>query len=377
MTNLEKERLAALSFNSFFKIGPRNISKLLLYFGSLDRAYRANFQDLRQAGIKESLIYDFLNFRRNFSPAIVLNKLKQEDIKYLYFKEPSYPILLKEIFDPPTVIYFKGSMDFNFEKCLAIIGSRKHGYYGEKVIESLITPLIEQGIIIVSGLASGIDSLAHQKTLDNKGKTIAVLGSSLEKKFIYPAQNRFLADNIIKSGGALISEFPLGTAPLKQNFPQRNRIISGLSQAVLIVEAQERSGSLITANQALEQGRELMVVPGSIFSEFSAGANTLISKGAKLIRNSDDILECFSEKNLIETSETKVKDKIPLLLDNDEEKIIFSLIKRSFDRSEIINSEKIENLTKLDTATINSTLSILEVKNLIKKDYNNYNLVNL
>jgi len=316
MTNLEKERLAALSFNSFFKIGPRNITKLLEHFNSLDRAYQANFNDLRQAGIKDSLIYDFLNFRRNFSPEIILNKLKQEDIKYLYFKEPSYPVLLKEIFDPPTIIYFKGSIDFNFEKCLAIVGSRKHGYYGQKAIERLITPLIEQGIVIVSGLASGIDSLAHQKTLDNKGKTIGVLGSSLEKKYIYPAKNRFLAENIIKSGGALISEFPLGTPPLRQNFPLRNRIISGLSQAVLIIEAKERSGSLITANQALEQGREVMAIPGSIFSEFSTGTNILISNGAKLIKNSADILECFIEKKLIKYKELEQIKKRINQLDN-------------------------------------------------------------
>lgn len=305
MNYLEKERLAALSFNSFFKIGPRNISKLLLYFNSLDKAYRANFNDLKQAGLKDSLIYEFINFRRNFLVDIVLKKLEKENIKFIYLKEDRYPSLLKEIYDPPLVIYFKGNMNFDFKKCLAIVGSRKHSYYGEKIINSLLKTLIEQNLIIVSGLALGIDSLAHQVCLNNKGKTLAVLGSSLEDKNLYPKENKLLAKNIINSGGALLSEFPLGTAPSRESFPLRNRVISGLSQATLVIEAKERSGSLITANQALEQGREVMAVPGNIFSKYSAGTNKLISLGAKLVRNEDDILEFFRQKNIIDELDNK------------------------------------------------------------------------
>lgn len=304
MTYLEKERLAALSFNSFFKIGPRNISKLLLHFNSLNRAYQASFKDLQQAGLKDSLVYEFLNFRRNFSVDVVLKKL-EENIKYIYFKEDCYPSLLKEIYDPPLVIYFKGNMNFDFKKCLAIVGSRKHSYYGEKVINSLLKALTEQNLIIVSGLALGIDSLAHQASLGHKGKTIAILGSSLEDKYLYPKENKSLAKDIVKSGGALLSEFPLGTNPSKSNFPLRNRIISGLSQATLIIEAKERSGSLITAKQALEQGREVMAVPGNIFSKYSGGTNKLIALGAKLIRNDNDVLDFFRQKNLIDELDNK------------------------------------------------------------------------
>ncbi len=291
---MQKERLAALGFNNFFKIGFKNISKLLLYFGSLNKAYQANSKELIRAGLKESLVYEFLDFRKSFSLIENLKKLKQENINFVYFKEDSYPKLLKEIFDPPIIIYFKGGLEFNFNKTLAVVGSRNHSYYGEKVLNSLISYLIEKEIVIVSGLAIGIDSLAHQKTIENKGKTIAVLGSSLEEDNIYPAKNKLLAKKIINSGGALISEFPLSTGPLKQNFPLRNRIISGLSQAVLVIEARENSGSLITANQALEQGREIMAIPGNIFSPFSSGSNELISLGAKLIKNKDDILDYFT-----------------------------------------------------------------------------------
>ncbi|MBN2853958.1 DNA-processing protein DprA, partial [Patescibacteria group bacterium] len=287
-----------------------------------------------------------------------------------------------EIYDPPTIIYYKGNLDFNNDKGLAIVGSRKHSAYGEKVIDSLLKDLSSSKLTVISGLASGIDSLAHEKALENNLKTIAVLGTSLEEENIFPAENFSLAKSILANNGALVSEFPPKTKGFKQNFPMRNRIISGLSQAVLVIEAKERSGSLITVNQALDQGREVMTIPGNIFSEFSSGTNKLLASGARLITKGEDVLDFFLNKNLIEDKSREIikkdilllKKKPEIKLENKNEEIVYDLIKIADERAEKINTEEIVKKTKLDIATINSTLSILELKSLIKKSYNNYNL---
>lgn len=293
MTNQEKEALAAISFSCFYQIGPRSIKKLLDRFKTINRSYNASFKELKGVGIKEETIYNFLKFRQSFCVEKVLNRLKEEKISFVHIKEDLYPWLLKEIFDPPIVLYFKGNINFDFNKSLAIVGSRNNSLYGKQVIDKIIPSLVKKSLLIISGLAIGIDSLAQKRTIINGGKTIAVLASSLEKENIYPKINSNLAEEIIYCGGAIISEFPLKIKPLKQNFPLRNRIISGMSKAVLIIEAQEKSGSLITAKQALEQGREVMAVPGSIFSDLSKGSNSLISLGAKLIAKDSDIYEFF------------------------------------------------------------------------------------
>ena len=292
-----QERLAALAFSTFFKIGPQKIKVLLNYFKNLHEAYWANFYNLKFAGLNDELINEFLIFRKNFVVQSSIKKLKEEKINFLCFKDHLYPKILKNIFDPPIVLYFKGNINLLTKKCLAVVGSREHSDYGELVINSILTSELTKNLVIVSGLALGIDTLAHQKTLENQGETIAVLGSSLEKSNIYPLQNKSLAENIIKNNGLLISEFPLNTKPWRRNFPLRNRIISGLSQAVLIIEAKKRSGSLITAYHALEQGREIMAVPGSVLSNFSVGTNYLISAGAKLIQSDKDILSFFNDSN--------------------------------------------------------------------------------
>ncbi len=378
----EKERLAALSFNNFFKIGPKSIIKLLNYFGSLDQAYYSDFENLKRAEIKEEVIYAFLKFRQEFSIENAIARLEKNKINFVYIGEDSYPRILKEINDPPFLLYYRGNINFDNNKGLAVIGSRKHSAYGEKVITFLLNPIAKAKLVIISGLARGIDALAHKEALKNKLKTIAVLGTGLEENDFYPLENLKLAKEIIASGGALISEFPPGTKALRQNFPLRNRIISGLSRAVLIIEAKERSGSFITAKEALDQGREVMAIPGNIFSEFSNGTNKLISEGAQLIKDGADILEFFIDQNLIDEGSKEILNKKSLKkfknkkikFENEEEKTIYFLIKRAGERSENIKLEEISETTKLDTATINSTLSILEIKSLIKKGYNGYNL---
>lgn len=202
-----------------------------------------------------------------------------------------YPEQLREIYDPPLKLYTLGNKQLLKEKGIAIVGARKATEYGKNVALQISKELSQSGINIISGLALGIDSYAHLGTLHEEciGKTIAILGSGLDK--IYPRENIELARRIIKSGGCIVSEYPVGTSANKLNFPQRNRIISGLSKGVIVVEASEKSGSLITADFALEQGRDVFAVPGDVNKETSRGTNNLIKQGAKIVTNYKEILE--------------------------------------------------------------------------------------
>lgn len=295
--NIDKEKLAALGFSCFAKIDPQRIKNLLNYFKSISKAYWANSNNLQLSGLNNCLINEFLVFRKNFNPYLIIKRLMEEKINFIYLHEDLYPKILKNIFDPPLVLYFKGNLNLLSKKCLAVVGARDHSGYGSLVIKKILSPLVVKNLVIISGLALGIDTLAHKKSLENNSLTVAVLGSSLENSNIYPMQNKNLAENIIKNNGLLISEFPLNTKARKENFPRRNRLISGLSQAVLVIEAKKRSGSLITATYALEQGKEIMAVPGSVISDFSVGTNYLISAGAKLIQSDKDILNFFNDLN--------------------------------------------------------------------------------
>lgn len=213
------------------------------------------------------------------------------DIQEINIEDREYPTELKKIYDPPLKLYVLGNNKLLNKKAVAIVGSRKATEYGKMVALQFAKDLSKKGINIISGLALGIDTYAHLGTLQyiNKGKTIAVLGSGLDK--IYPSQNIGLAKKIIKSGGCIITEYPLGTKPEKLHFPQRNRIISGLAKGILVVEAGEKSGALITADFALEQGKEVFAIPGNIVNNNSIGTNNLIKQGAKLITNCEEIVE--------------------------------------------------------------------------------------
>ncbi len=291
-----------LGFSCFSKIGPKNLKKLEYYFPDIAEAFQAKKIDLLQAGLPIKLINEFIAWRPSFDLENTLNNLEKENIKFVTWHDKAYPNILREISAPPAILYFKGLLCEKEKKRLAVIGSRKHSPYARQIIGRLLPKIINKNIEIVSGLALGVDSLAHQIAVNQGRSTLAVLGSGLETKYIYPATNRQLAKNIIESGGVLMSEFFPNTPPYKQNFPRRNRIISGLSQAVLVIEAQAQSGSLITANYALEQNREVLAVPGSIFSKFSIGTNQLIAMGAKTITNSEDILEIFETNNIALTT---------------------------------------------------------------------------
>jgi len=222
-------------------------------------------------------------------------------IKTINLQDPDYPVLLKQIHQPPHLLYYLGEIK-NLNHCLAVVGSREHSEYGRQTTKRLIAGLLNQAeITIVSGLAKGIDALAHWSALENKGRTVAVLGSGFNH--LYPQENYGLAQRILQQGGCLISEYAPDSPPAKQNFPARNQIISGICWGTLIVEAAVRSGSLITGRYALEQNREVFAVPGNIDSPTSAGTNNLIKLGAKPICSVDDILEnCPGFDNLSQST---------------------------------------------------------------------------
>jgi DNA processing protein len=278
-----------ISLNMTPQIGPRAATKLLERFGSAENVFHATRSELESLRLRAESIESIL--KREFHEKAIeeFERVKSLGGDVLILDDGSYPYLLREIADPPIVLYVKGNWQECVESaCIAVVGSRRCSTYGENASEMLSRDLAEKGICIVSGLARGIDSAAHRGAIRAKGKTVAVLGTGIDN--VYPKENAKLVNEIIESGGAVVSQFPLGTPPLKDNFPYRNRIISGLSLGVLIVEASERSGSLITARLAMEQNREVLAVPGNITSKNSFGTNYLIKSGAKLVQQWQDVV---------------------------------------------------------------------------------------
>ncbi len=277
--------------NTFPKFGPVRLAKLINHFSSPEQALRSSEQEMEKSGIEKKIASEFKNFKRGIDPEREINKLKQNKIGVITILDENYPELLKEISRPPIILYYRGEKNIKQNLNLAVVGSRKISNYGRQALEVILNPLLEsnQKINIISGLALGIDTHAHQIALNKRIYTVAVLGSGLDEKSVFPYENKRLAQKIIASGGSLISEFPPGTPPLKHHFPQRNRIVAGLSKIVMVVEAEKRSGALITAHLALEENREVAAVPGSIFSPTSQGTNELIGQGAEVITDSNSL----------------------------------------------------------------------------------------
>jgi len=275
-----------------------------------------------------------------------------EDIKTIDINNKEYPKFLKEIKDPPKVLYYRGKLEPN-DNCFAIVGTRRCSSYGKEAAVEIAGDLAEVGLTIVSGLAPGIDTFAHQSTIERKKRTIAVLGTGIDERSIYPQSNLNLARKIIETGGCLISEYPPGTPGSQFTFPQRNRIISGLSLGVLVVEAKEKSGALITANWAKKQGRKVFAVPGPIYSSNSKGCHYLIKNGAKLVENVNDIL---LELNLSLTTRPG-----GVAGETEEENLILNALKE-----DSLYIDKIIEKTKLSAASVASTIAILEIKGKVK-----------
>lgn len=291
MANNNSDLIYWLAWLSHPKIGPTRFALLRRHFSTLAEAWQADSQKLLQAGLDSETVAALSNHRHQIDPAKLWARLNELKISVVALFDEAYPKLLKEIADPPPLLFYKGSAAAWQNQCLAIVGSRRPTGYGLRVTSELGKDLAVAGLTIVSGLAYGIDTAAHQAALEIKTPTIAVLASGLD--IIYPAANRNLADKIMADGGALLSEFTPGRPPLKQNFPYRNRIIAGLARGTLVTEATLDSGALITAKLALEYNRDVFAVPGSIFSDPSQGTNELLKLGARLVTKSSDILDYF------------------------------------------------------------------------------------
>ncbi len=343
-----------VGFSKIPGIGRARISQLLGHFSTLENAWKASIADLKQAGLDSKTIDNIVNMRPEISLDAEMESLERHRVEVLPCDSSSYPQRLKEIYDYPPVLYVRGNALSENDCCLAVVGTRRATVYGRQVTEEIVSDLSRNKVTIVSGLARGIDSVAHRAAIEANGRTIAVFACGLD--IVYPAENSKLAREIMEHG-TLVSEYPLGTRPKADNFPRRNRIMSGLSLGVLVVEAGESSGALITANQALEQNREVFAIPGSILSPASRGTNHLIQEGAKLVRNCVDILE---ELNLtIMTQQLEMQD----LTNVDATEL--SLLRQL--SHEPIHIDEICRNCGLAASLVSSTLTVLELEGKVKQ----------
>jgi DNA processing protein len=343
-----------VGFNIVHGIGPTRLRALLDYFGDVERAWRAPSEELRSAGLDRRSLENLLAARAALDLDQELERIAAIGARVLTWESPGYPRLLREIPDPPPVLYVKGTLAEEDAWAVAVVGTRRASPYGREVTRRLTAALARSGITIVSGLARGIDGEAHQAALKAGGRTIAVLGCGIDQ--VYPPEHRKLAEQIV-AHGALMSDYPLGTQPEGRNFPPRNRIISGLSLGVLITDAGVRSGALITADYAAEQGREVFAVPGSILTRSSAGTNALIQDGAKLVLGPEDILE---ELNLTMVAEQAEARQV-LPTDETEAALLAHL------SAEPTHVDELQQQVGLPIAQVTSTLALMELKGMVRQ----------
>ncbi len=336
----------------------RWISKVLKVFGSAERAWHATNSELVEClGITAEKARSIADARSRIDLAAESRKMDRLGVEMLIVNDPDYPATLRETDGP--AIFFQGDLVRRYECAVAMVGSRKASLYGREFAFELAGKLSELGITIVSGLARGIDSAAHRGAVSAKGGTIAVLGCGLD--VIYPPENKGLYKEISEKG-SVISEYPLGTLPFSYNFPARNRIISGLSDGVIIVEASERSGAIITADFALDQGREVMVVPGSVKSSVSKGCHKLIKQGACLVDSIDDVLQILGLDLRTEAKEAQAKHLSEVEITWEEQAVLDYL---EWDPKRI---DQIVQAVSFDASQVACLLTILELKGLIKQD---------
>jgi DNA processing protein len=348
-------------------VGPRAATKLLERFGSASAVFSARRGELESVRLQPETVDSIIKNEFHKKAEDELERVKQLGGDVLILDDGSYPALLREIDDPPPVLYVKGEWQACFDQpCVAMVGSRQCSTYGENASEMLARDLASRGLTVVSGLARGIDAAAHKGAMRGAGRTIAVLGTGIDA--VYPRENTGLTRDILSSGGCLVTQFPLGTPPLKDNFPYRNRIISGLSLGVLIVEASERSGSLITARLAMEQNREVMAVPGNITSGNSFGTNYLIKSGAKLVQQWQDVVaELPSEiassilPPMVESENGNKPAKMPLDLTEHEQKIWSVLTP-----DDATHIDVLLETSGLSFGDLNSALVGLDIRDLIR-----------
>ncbi|MCL4353026.1 DNA-processing protein DprA [Patescibacteria group bacterium] len=356
------ERDYYLAFSAINGIGPVRFRLLLDHFGSAGKAWKAGKADLKMV-LGERLAEKADRARGGFSVEGYLERIKKEGIDFLALPDRGFPKILRETKNPPFVLYVRYSKEIyrkdkpfnlnNFFPAVAVVGTRRVTGYGEEVTRLFVKDLVLAGFTIVSGLALGVDSLAHQGAIENSGKTIAVLGSGCD--LCYPVQNQSLYNSIIAKGGCIISQFPLGQKPSRGFFPRRNAVIAGLSQAVLVTEGARDSGSLITANHALKNNRKVFAVPGPITSSLSEGPYKLIARGAKLVTSAKDILDDLGIKN------NAVADKNKKRTGTKEEREILMLLE-----NEPLHFDEIIKKTALSPSKLGSILSIMELKGMVR-----------
>lgn len=343
-----------VGFNLVKGIGAVRVRLLLDTFGELETAWNASSHELIQAGLSRKLVENLIQIRGDIDLELIWKKIQDQGIQVVTWGDAAYPRRLQEIDQSPPVLYLRGEYKPEDDWAVALVGTRRATAYGRQVTAEIANALARNGVTIISGLARGVDAIAHQAALDAGGRTLAVLGNGVDR--VYPIEHRALAERMIQSG-ALISDYPPGTPPEAINFPPRNRLISGLSMAVIVVEAGERSGALITASFAADQGKEVFAVPGNIHAPQSVGTNRLIQQGARPYLDIQDMLEAL-DLTLITERRTA---RMALPTDEREGKLLGLIADQP------LHVDEISHQADLPIATVTSTLALLELKGMVRQ----------
>lgn len=327
---------------------------MLRYFGTNENGWIAHGKDLRAAGLSDAVVNRFLHERSCVSPDQEWERMRRENVSVILSGDSQYPTLLKELYDAPFALFVRGRLPNTWSTALAVVGTRRLTTYGMQIAGPIVSELVDHGFVIISGLAIGIDAVAHTAAVQRKGVTLAVLGGGIDVASVQPKRNAYLAEQMIEHGGCLISEYPVGTRPMRTSFPQRNRIIAGCARGVLVIEAPRSSGALITAKIALDENREVFAVPGAITNPAAAGANLLLQRGAHVVLSGQDIADYFG----MVRSRDATPSTAPAPSDLDPaERALYECLS-----SDPIHADTLAVRAKLDIEVTLRTLVIMELK---------------
>jgi DNA processing protein len=343
-----------IGFNLIKGIGAARMQGLVSYFGDLESAWRASPVDLAGAGLGLKVIERLVDVRSKMDLPKYWNHIQSQNINILTWNDPNYPPHLKEVDQPPPILYTRGEMTLEDHWAVAIVGTRQVTSYGRQVTEDLASVLAHNGVTVVSGLARGVDAVAHSAALKAGGRTVGILGSGVDK--IYPPEHRQMAERMMTQG-AVMSDYAPGTPPESSNFPPRNRIISGLSMAVVVIEAGETSGALITAGFAADQGREVFAVPGNIIAPQSKGTNRLIANGARPLLRPEDVLEALDLTRNVERRE--IRRVVPA---DATETALLEILSH-----EPLHVDEIRSQCGLSIEKVSATLTMMELKGMVRQ----------
>lgn len=352
-----EEKIYWLGFSQVPGVGPGRFAKLLDYFSSAKIAWDAEEKALETV-LKPAVTKKFLDFKKTFFIEEYLQKMQKAKVSFVTLEDIDYPQLLKQIKNPPFVLFYKGDVEVlkhvQHDVCIGIVGTRKITDYGRQVTETITKELVESDCVIVSGLAMGVDAVAHQTTIDNNGKTIAVLGCGVD--CCYPRENQRLYEQMLDSGGLVVSEYGIGQQPTVGSFPSRNRIIAGLSHGVVVTEGAVDSGALITAKDATSNRRKVFAVPGPVTSSLSQGPYQLLKQGASIVSSAKEILdELGIIKREVQSKKKKIQGET-----KEEQKILDLLAEQELHFDELVKK------THIDSSQLGTILSMMEMKGMIK-----------